>query len=241
MLGIPYPRSRSRSVIAVFAQEEESTFSKVRRAANGWYMEGRFGSYLSEDIDFSTSAGSAGTAEMEPGYSGSIAIGRRFGGIALEAEGGWTSSTIKGATWTKLSGVSDDQIGAANASADLDGSMSAYGMMLNGWYHLDDLVGAIDSGFSAYVGGGVGFQQVSVDYDLSIGGTPRTGLDDDTLMFKYQLGAGANMEVFEGISLGVDYRYIINTEGEFEYEDGDTLNTDSHGAHYIGGNVKVSF
>ncbi len=71
--------------------------------------------------------------------------------------------------------------------------------MANLWVDLDT-----GSGFTPYIGGGVGIGYVAAEAEAS-GGV--TALDADGVGLAYQLGAGVKFDVADNIALDLGYRF----------------------------------
>ena len=77
---------------------------------------------------------------------------------------------------------------------------STTSVMANAWYDFD--VG----GLRPYVGGGIGWADVTVDGNSVGGADPIIDYSDDG--FAWQVGAGINFQVAPNMQLGLGYRYF---------------------------------
>lgn len=91
-----------------------------------------------------------------------------------------------------------------------DGSISSTYLLGNVWFDFDT-----GSGFTPYLGGGVGLGHVSAEGDP---------LGDDVyegIALAYQLGAGVDIAVTDNISVDLGYRWKSIVGAETEDDDGD--------------------
>lgn len=100
-----------------------------------------------------------------------------------------------------------DDISIAGVNVDADGDLTSFAFMANGWLNWH-----VGSGFSPYIGGGVGFLRAEVE-DVTVVGI---GLADDSdTVVAGQLGAGVAYAVTENVELSLDYRFLIADDAEF--------------------------
>jgi opacity protein-like surface antigen len=142
--------------------------------------------------------------EFDPGvYVGGIA-GVDFGMLRLEGELSYRNSDVDR--------IDLEGIGSVHGG---DGNVGALAMMFNAFIDLD-----MGGPVTPYLGGGIGFANLSVDdipyydaydyYDYYDDG------DDDTV-FAYQLGAGLAFNINRNMVIDVGYRYFGTEEADFEY------------------------
>ncbi len=100
-----------------------------------------------------------------------------------------------------------DDITVSGVDLDADGDLTSFAFMANGWLNWH-----VGSGFSPYVGGGVGVLHVELE-DLDVVGL---NLDDDSdTVIAGQLGAGVAYAVTENVELSLDYRFLIADDADF--------------------------
>lgn len=183
---------------------------------------GEFNAAVPETDDFGSIPN--GTAlewntDFDTGYALSAQAGYAFeNGFRLEAEVSYTDYDVTSHQGVLVGGANIDGVdsavltrGPASAAnptvgevvADGQGSVSNVGLFGNVFYDIPT-----GSGFKPYVGAGLGFQIVDVDYRPS---GVEVGNDDDTV-FSYQLMAGASFEISEGAELFGQYTYREATE-----------------------------
>jgi len=151
------------------------------------YLDLSAGATLLNDTDLE-GTGIDTTAEFDIGPAGRIAIGHGYAG-------GWRADV-------ELSVRSNDadSIGSSSGSGDI----LAISGLVNGYKDFD-----LGSGFTPYVGLGVGAIRVDTD-GLSPVGTSRVSDDDTT--FAYQGTLGGAWEIDHGWSLTGEYRYLASTD-----------------------------
>lgn len=120
------------------------------------------------------------------GYAFGIAVGTKvFENVRIEAE---LSGTVN--AMSEVYEYDDDEL-----YTDIDGSVSALYLLGNVWFDLDT-----GSGFTPYIGGGVGVAALNVNFD-------DWTWDFDGSGFAYQLGAGVKVDVADNIALDLGYRF----------------------------------
>lgn len=152
--------------------------------------------------------------EFKNGYNISGQIGHRFdGGFRVEGELNYSRSSIDGHRNVTVGGANIDgadvSILTRGAPAATNptvgtvvgapgGKLENYGAFANGYFDFNS-----GGSFQPYVGGGVGFQKVKVDYQPS-------GVDigqGDKTKFAYQLMAGATYKMGPGLEIFGQYNY----------------------------------
>lgn len=94
--------------------------------------------------------------------------------------------------------IDDDNLTVGETLADGQGDVSRFGMFANVFYDIQT-----GTGFKPYVGAGVGFETVVVEYvpsEVEIA-------DGEDTVFSYQLMAGATIEVAEKVEVFGQYTY----------------------------------
>jgi len=85
---------------------------------------------------------------------------------------------------------------------DVSVTSTGYNLLANLWYDFEN-----DSGFTPYIGGGVGFGKTQVTSDDAPGDITASGL-------LYQLGAGVKVDVAQNIALDLGYRYRVLSDAD---------------------------
>lgn len=206
---------------AALAQDNES--GPYIGLSGGYVLPGD--SSNSGEIDTSVAATAdwpeipAGTSlewdtEFDDGYQISGQFGYAFeNGLRVELEGSYNEYDVATHSGLTVGGTNIDGTDvavltraapdAANPTvgaviADGQGSVKNYGLFGNAFYDIQT-----GSGFKPYVGAGVGYQWIDVDFQPS-------GVDvadDDDGAFSYQLMAGAGFELSDSVDLFAQYTY----------------------------------
>ena len=135
------------------------------------------GEYFGDYIDVTT----------DVGYALGIAVGTKvFDALRLEVELSGTSNSMS-EVFASWNGVVQD---------DFDGSVSALYLLGSAWYDID-----LGGGITPYLGGGLGVGFVKADFEQ----WGDWELDGAGLAF--QLGAGVQVDVADGIALDLGYRF----------------------------------
>lgn len=157
--------------------------------------------------------------DFDTGYTIAGQVGYAFdNGFRVELEGTYTDANVDSHSALLVGGANIDGVDSAvltrgdaddanptvgTVLADGQGSVSTFGLFGNVFYDIQT-----GSAFSPYVGAGVGYQWVDVDYRPS---GVEVGNDDDAV-FTYQLMAGASFEVTESVELFGQYTFRDATE-----------------------------
>ncbi|MEM6908423.1 MAG: outer membrane beta-barrel protein [Pseudomonadota bacterium] len=152
--------------------------------------------------------------EFDTGFSIAGQLGYAFGnGLRVELEGTYTETGVDTHTGLTVGGADIDAVdvavltrGAPDAAnptvgaviADGQGQVSTLGIFGNVFYDI-----RTGSGFKPYLGAGVGYQSVDVEYipsEVLVG-------DDSDGVFAYQLMAGASFELTDSAEIFGQYTY----------------------------------
>ena len=152
--------------------------------------------------------------DFDTGFAINGQVGYAFeNGVRVELEGSYTKYDVDSHEELTVGGANIDAVDVAVLTrgeadddnptvgavlADGQGDVSNFGIFANAFYDIET-----GSGFKPYVGAGVGYQWVDVDYQPS--GVP-VG-DDDDGTFAYQLMAGASFAVTDTVDLFGQYTY----------------------------------
>ena len=179
-------------------------------AEGGMYATGQAGAVFVSDAD-NTQLPFSVESSFDTGFDLSASLGYRWdNGFRLEGEVGYAESDFDNLTITNDGGVGVALgVGSLNGlSLDSDGDVSVVRFMANGFFDFDT-----GSGWTPYIGGGVGIANVSFN-DVAVLGV--TIVDDDDTVFAYQVGAGLRFELAQSVDLSLDYRYFATEDPEFD-------------------------
>ena len=173
----------------------------ARAADTGLYFDASAGANWAQDADFKVS-GFSGSADFKTD------VGFRFSaGVGYNLNKNWGVEFDTGWVWNSI-----DKIG--NTSFSTDSSFSHIPFIVNVVYRYP-----IGAKLETYIGGGIGgaYSVLTIDDN---------GVDDDDgdVVFAWQAIAGVRYNISETMSVGVGYKYLGTTEGEYSI---------------AGGNVKI--
>jgi len=174
-------------------------FSTIAYSADGPYVSVNAGVAIASDSDVtdSTTPGVTLTVESDAGF-------------AVGGAGGYSVGNARGEVEIAYQKNSLDQISMLGVPFELTGDTTLLSVLVNGYYDFD-----MDSPFTPFVSGGIGFAQFNLN-DSKIVGTPDPVTNDDDTVFAYQVGAGVDYAINEEVSLGVKYRYLGTTDATIE-------------------------
>ncbi|MEL6239051.1 MAG: outer membrane beta-barrel protein [Pseudomonadota bacterium] len=154
------------------------------------------------------------TTEFDNGFAISGLAGYAFdNGLRIEAELSYTRYDVETHSGLTVGGANIDTVDVAvltrgpadegnptvgEVIADGQGDVTNFGLFGNVYYDINT-----GSGFKPYLGAGLGFQAVDVEYVPS---GVDVGDDDDTVL-SYQLMAGASFDVSDKVALFGQYTY----------------------------------
>jgi len=157
--------------------------------------------------------------DFDTGYTISGQAGYAFdNGFRLELEAAYSEYDVDSHEELLVGGANIDGVDSAvltrgpasganptvgDVLADGQGDVSNFGLFGNVYYDIET-----GTGFKPYIGGGIGYQWVDVDYapsGVEVG-------DDDDGVFAYQLMAGASYAVTPTVELFGQYTYRETTE-----------------------------
>ncbi|MEL6661982.1 MAG: outer membrane beta-barrel protein [Pseudomonadota bacterium] len=209
-------------------------------AAQEWYVGGSIGVALQDDSDNSGSTGAFTTGNLGDGSTLDVADGTAYGwqtefesGIALSGEAGLkydgglrsgievvytqadvdthtgvtlAGGDIGGIDAAALAGAADPLgVSVADLVADGQGDITTVGIFANAYYDFNR-----GGQVQPYVGAGIGFLDVDVEYSPSGVGI----IDDGETKFAYQLKAGASVQVTDTWELYGEYAYRASDDIE---------------------------
>jgi OOP family OmpA-OmpF porin len=183
----------------------------AQAAGSGWYVSAMGGANWVDDNDFFVNPVAATTltwmTEADTGWLVAGAVGLGLGnvwsGLRAEVEVGYRENNVDGAFRSNLGGPTPFQSGT------VDYDHQTFSILANVWLDIP-----IGSGFTGYVGGGLGWADTSFDgaytCTLSCVGVIPFDFSDDG--FAWQAGTGVNFQVSPNMQLGVGYRYFQGPE-----------------------------
>ena len=194
-----------------------------------FYIAARVGASFLMD---STNKGQLLTLEATPdraGFIGGGAVGFNLGsGFLLEGEVTYTKSNLKFLEITDIGSITGINIGTSS----VDGNVTALSFMANGAYEFRN-----QSGLTPYLKVGIGVSSISAN-DVEIAGIKI--VDDDDLVFAYQLGAGLNFALDERTSLDFAYRYFATSDPALTDAAGDEFDSEYSSHNFLLG-LRYSF
>lgn len=170
-------------------------------ADTGLYFNADAGVNWAQDADIS-SGGFTTDLETDIGFRFSAGVGYNLNkNWGVEFDTGWIWNSI-------------DKIGGSSLSGD--SSFSHIPFMVNVVYRYP-----IGSKFETYIGGGAGGTYSILNID-----EPGFSDDDGDIVFAWQVMAGVRYSLSETMAVGVGYKYLGTTEGDYEIGGG-SLSIDS--------------
>lgn len=178
-------------------------------AGSGWYVSLTGGANWTDDDSFIVgpfgSSFFALNTEADTGYVVAGAVGLSLGniwnGLRAEVEVGYRSNNVDG-VWS-------DNIVGTPTTGTVDYDHKSFSVLANVWLDIP-----IGSGFTPYVGGGLGWADVSAEgaYTCVFGCAAVIPFDFSDDGFAWQAGAGINFGISPNVKLGIGYRYFQGPE-----------------------------
>ncbi len=177
-------------------------------ADTGLYFNADAGVNWAQDADFKVGGGSV---DMKTD------IGFRFSaGVGYNLDKNWGVEFDTGYVWNTI-----DKVGGTSLSGD--SSFSHIPFIVNVVYRYP-----IGAQFETYIGGGAGGVYSILNID-----EPGISDDDGDVVFGWQAIAGVRYNISETMSVGVGYKYLGTSEGEFKIG-GIKVETDNLNNHAFG-------
>lgn len=178
-----------------------------------FYVGGHGGVSILQNSDLDSTTGAPGSAietTFDAGYLFGGVAGFSFGAIRVEGEFTYRTNPVDEVSTSTASFVIFDSllIVFPGQTLQADGDVDSFAFMVNGWYDFDT-----GTGFTPYVGGGVGAVYIDVN-DLSFGGVRFA--DDSDIVAGIQAGAGVSYRLSGSVDLTLDYRFLITTEAKLD-------------------------
>lgn len=124
-----------------------------------------------------------------------------------------------------------DGASASDAGIDVEGDVGTLGALVNYWIDITNR-----TPFTPYFGGGLGLAWIRADVeaeDVKL-------VDDDDVVFAWQVGAGARLSLTDNLSLSLDYRWFATSDPEFEHEGNEDFESEYSSHNFMAG-VAYSF
>ena len=117
-----------------------------------------------------------------------------------------------------------------------DGNASATYLLGNLWYDIDT-----GSGFTPYIGAGIGAGYVTADGAITVSGAPGTtpAIDIAGWGWAYQIGAGVKFDVADNVALDLGYRWKSVVDAKLEGPVNDA--TATVGSHVLQVGLTIGF
>lgn len=139
--------------------------------------------------DSSISVSGVGSADLSTdlGFSAGIKLGRKINYFRFEGEFDYKTNDL------------DDFEGVPS-----DGDLTSLSVMINGFYDINT-----NTMITPYIGVGVGFSQVSLDWSV-----PGFGqiADDDDFVFAYQFAVGVAFSASPNTTIDIGYKYFATED-----------------------------
>lgn len=166
-------------------------------------------------------AGGVWTDDIHTDYYGSdVAVGSDLGYTLGVAVGSEIFDDLRGEIELSAGRVEAEDVSYDDYAADdASGSISTLYLLGNLWFDI-----ATDTGFTPYLGGGVGVGYATAD--TSFYGN-EYGYGPGGVGAAFQLGAGLKFDVSQDIALDVGYRYKSILGVDFDDNDGDGVYEDA--------------
>lgn len=175
--------------------------------AEGMYWGGNVGAAFLSDSDVEA-YGYHAEISSDTGYSIGLVLGAEFEyNFRLEAAIGYQANDF-------------DEVSAYGYTASVDGDLSIWTIMLNGYYDFKN-----STAFTPFIMAGIGFAEIDADLD-SIAGY-NLDLSDDDSVFAYQFGLGVGYALNDSVTLDLKYVYFATEDPDF---DGLNAEISSHNA-----------
>ena len=188
----------------VYAQEE------AEEHGTGFYVGGHLGANIADpEIDGGTLA-----SDKNTGFGLGGTLGYDFGHFRVDGELAFRLNTISslGGISLKTGGFSSDKYSKTFASS----------YMVNGYFDFPT-----DGPLKPYIGGGIGFATVSVDWKAPgffvFSHAPVA--DDNDTGLAYQISAGIGYEINPRTTLTFGYRYFTTEELQMTFASGSPINS----------------
>lgn len=152
------------------------------------------GAFATGDTSVTDGIGLTVETELDPGFIIGGAIGTTvYENLRGEVEFSYIQADV-------------DTVAGVAIPDDIDATGTGFNVLANLWYDFEN-----DTGFTPYLGAGLGYGTVEVSTDGLPGDINASG-------FLYQLGAGIKMDVADNIALDLGYRYRVMMDADTEVD-----------------------
>ncbi|MGD0585614.1 MAG: acyloxyacyl hydrolase [Oryzomonas sp.] len=176
-------------------------------AEPGLYVNVNVGPSYGSDSNYKDSnpaSGPAAVVKYDIGFVGGIAIGHDYGNnVRSEIEAVYHTEMARS---INISGVGTVNYGS---------TVSSISGLVNGYY---DIKQATLFGVSPFVAAGIGIADVSIGNGYVVGS--KAVNSTDSVVFAYQVSAGASYQITPKIAAQVGYRYFATSNAEFKFTNG---------------------
>ena len=162
--------------------------------AAGPYVGGQAGAVFLSDSSVSA-PGESADIKFDTGYGVGVFGGYDYGTWRLEGEFTWRKNDNK-------------EVSSAFGTDSIGGDTSSMALMLNGYYDFR----MVSPTFVPYLGVGVGGARVATKVDDPVDGTV---IDDNDMVFAYQLAAGVGFVMNRQVTIDLGYKYFATSDPEF--------------------------
>ena len=163
-------------------------FCSEALADHGWYIKGSGGASLLDDATFS-GGGQSRDVSFDTGLALAGTAGYDFEGFRIEAE----------------LGLRENEVNAVDG-VNADGSLTTSSLLVNALYDFEN-----SSRWTPYLGAGLGGADIFAN-EITLGSQV---LDDDQIVFAYQLKAGIGYDLGKDMALSLDYSYFTADDPQF--------------------------
>jgi len=192
-------------------------------ADQGFYVSGKTGLVLLgafKDINIDNLKGlDFSKVEFDTGIGVLGAVGYDFGLLRLEGEFGYSNNNL-------------DRFKFDEESFKANGDVTDVHLLVNLFVDIPN-----PTPFVPYVGGGAGVSYTSVN---GAGIDEVEFLDDNAVVFAYQVGAGIGYEITDSLVLELGYRYFATVDPNFTNEFGFDVDAE-HSSHNVTVGLRITF
>jgi outer membrane protein OmpA-like peptidoglycan-associated protein len=172
------------------------------------------------------------TARTKMGVDGDAVIGYDFGGVRLEAEGGYKNNKYRSLRVDNVGILPDGSTVPVGTVVDNERDLEIWSGMVNALIDIGS-----DDGFQIFGGGGAGVARMELPVTVAGVGTL---IDDRKTDFAWQLIGGVRFPVTQNIDLGVKYRYFNIDDFRLTGTNGNDLRAD-YSAHSVLASLTLNF
>ena len=187
--------------------------------AAGGYVGLEGGAVWLSDASSTVAGINQGDIKFDTGWAIGAVGGYDFGTWRLEGELAYRSSGAK-------------EVSDSTGSSPLDGDVTSTALMVNAFYDFKTLSPSV----YPYIGAGIGGANVSADIKES----GVQVLDDDEIVFAWQLVAGVAFPVSKQLAIDLNYRYFATSDPSLNATTGETVDTE-YSSHNVFLGLRYNF